>query len=279
MPAGPGTQAMTTIRAIAALHCPGRAAGLAVRALLAGSLLALGACASTGTPATRAWDGARQLVMVTTPHVDADHGTLHRYVRGDGGWRPVGERVAVTVGRSGIAWGRGLHPRQPGPAKREGDGRAPAGVFRIGHAFGYPATHPTALPYRAMDAHDWCIDVPDSPLYNRIVDAREVGAGAIAGSTEPMRRDLHKDGDQRYRLGFVIEHNPDAVKRGGSCIFAHEWKAPGVPTAGCTAMSPAAMEALLGWLDPAAEPVFVLLASGDHARLHGPWDLPAPAAD
>lgn len=270
---------MTTI-----LACPGlrdfpRAASLAARAVLACSLLVLGACASPGTPAPRAWDGAGQLVLVTTPHVDADEGTLRRYVRDGGHWRPVGDPVPVTVGRSGIAWGRGLHPPQPGQAKREGDGRAPAGVFRIGTAFGYAQAFPTALPYAPMDAGDWCIDVPDSPLYNRIVDTSEVGGAAVEGSTEPMRRDLHADGDQRYRLGFVIEHNDDAVPRAGSCIFAHEWKAPGVATAGCTAMAPAAMEALLGWLDPAAEPVFVLLSAADHARLHRPWDLPAPAAD
>lgn len=254
-------------------------ATLAARMALAGWLLALGACASPGTPAARAWEGARQLVLVTTPQVDADHGTLRRYVRDGGGWRQVGDPAAVTVGRAGIAWGRGLHAPQPGPAKREGDGRAPAGVFRIGTAFGYADALPTALPYAPMDAGDWCIDVPDSPLYNRIVDTTEVGEAAIAGSTEPMRRDIHADGDQRYRLGFVIEHNTDARKNAGSCIFAHEWKAPGIPTAGCTAMAPAAMEALLGWLDPAAEPLFVLLSADDHARLHGPWDLPAPAAD
>lgn len=268
-----------TMLADRALRSPRRMATLATRAALIGVLLALGACASPGTPPARAWDGARQLVLVTTPHVDADHGTLRRYVRDAGGWRPVGAAAPVTVGRAGIAWGRGLHAPQSGLAKREGDSRAPSGVFRIGTAFGYADSFATALPYAPMDAGDWCIDVPDSSLYNRIVDTAEVGEAAIEGSTEPMRRDIHADGDQRYRLGFVIEHNTDAVPRGGSCIFAHEWKAPGVPTAGCTAMAPAAMEALLGWLDPAAEPVFVLLSADDHVRLHGPWDLPAPAAD
>jgi L,D-peptidoglycan transpeptidase YkuD (ErfK/YbiS/YcfS/YnhG family) len=230
--------------------------------------------------AAAGWANARQLVLVTVPHAGAVHGRMQRYQRIRGGWRSEGPPVPVVVGRSGIAWGRGLHPVQPGAmSKREGDGRAPAGVFRIGDAFGYAATHPTSLPYQAMDAHDWCIDVPGSPLYNRIVDAREVGEDAIAGSTEPMRRDLHKDGDQRYRLGFVIEHNADARPMAGSCIFAHEWASPETPTAGCTAMAPADMEALLAWLDPRATPVFALLTAADHARLHAHWDLPAPAND
>lgn len=268
-----------TMQAGRALHSLRPMATLAGRTALAGSLLALCACASPGTPAAHKWDGARQLVLVTTPHIDADRGMLRRYVRDGGNWRPVGAAAPVTVGRAGIAWGRGLHAPQPGPAKREGDGRAPSGVFRIGTAFGYADAFPTALPYAPMDAGDWCIDVPDSPLYNRIVDTISVGEAAIEGSTEPMRRDIHANGDQRYRLGFVIEHNADARPQGGSCIFAHEWASPDAPTAGCTAMAPADMEALLAWLDPRAAPVFALLTAADHARLHAHWDLPAPAHD
>lgn len=233
------------------------------------------ACATRSPAAALVWSGSRQLVLVTTPSSNADRGTLRRFERdADDGWRRVGEAAPVTVGRAGIAWGDGLHPVQPGEAKQEGDGRAPAGVFRIGHAFGYAPSFATALPYVAMDAGDWCIDVPGSPLYNRIVDVDDVGQAAIEGSTEPMRRDIHVDGDQRYRLGFVIEHNTAAVPRRGSCIFAHEWASPTTPTAGCTAMAPATMETLLGWLDPAATPVFVLLTDADHARLRADWHLP-----
>jgi L,D-peptidoglycan transpeptidase YkuD (ErfK/YbiS/YcfS/YnhG family) len=93
-----------------------------------------------------------------------------------------------------------------------------------------------------------------------------------------MRRDLHADGDQRYRLGLVIEHNAQAVPGAGSCIFAHLWKSPSDPTAGCTAMAEPAMQALLGWLDPARNPVFVLLPRTELERLHAAWQLPAPEA-
>ncbi len=126
-----------------------------------------------------------------------------------------------------------------------------------------------------MDATDYCIDVPASPLYNRIVDSRDVGVAAVAGSTEPMRLDLHNNGDPRYRLGFVIGHNPQATPRRGSCIFAHLWRQPGEATAGCTAMDDAHMEALLAWLDPAARPRLVLLPRGEYARLAARWQLPA----
>ena len=158
--------------------------------------------------------------------------------------------------------------------KREGDGRSPAGVFAIGEAFGYAATATTALPYAPMQASDYCVDVSGSPLYNRIVDANVVGADAIKGATEPMRRDLHADGDQRYRLGFVIEHNPRQVAMGGSCIFAHLWKSPSDPTTGCTAMDSATMDALVGWLRPDRNPVFVLLPLPAYTTLRAAWALP-----
>jgi L,D-peptidoglycan transpeptidase YkuD (ErfK/YbiS/YcfS/YnhG family) len=126
-----------------------------------------------------------------------------------------------------------------------------------------------------MDASDYCIDVSGSPLYNRIVDADDVGADAVRESTEPMRRDLHADGDQRYRLGFVIEHNPRGKAMAGSCIFAHLWKSPDSATAGCTAMQAETMQALLAWLDPKQQPVFVLLPQAEYLRLQRDWQLPA----
>jgi L,D-peptidoglycan transpeptidase YkuD (ErfK/YbiS/YcfS/YnhG family) len=131
------------------------------------------------------------------------------------------------------------------------------------------------MNYQPMQASDYCIDVPTSPLYNRIVDADEVGATAVQGSSEPMRLDLHANGDRRYALGFVIGHNEAALARGGSCIFAHLWRTPGEPTAGCTSMDESAMRHLLGWLRPERQPRFVLLPRAEYARLQDAWQLPA----
>lgn len=220
------------------------------------------------------WSDARQLVLVTTAGWDANQGTLHTYSMTDGKWQTAAPAVPVALGRAGSAWGVGLHPKQSGPIKQEGDGRSPAGVFDIGIAFGYADSAQTALRYKAMTDSDYCIDVNSSPHYNRIVDARVVGKEAIAGSTEPMRRDIHLNGDQRYRIGFVIEHNSQGTPAAGSCIFAHLWKSPGAPTAGCTAMDEPAMQALLAWLQPERHPVFVLLPLREYARLRTQWGLP-----
>lgn len=246
-----------------------------LKLLLLASLAA--GCATDAGPRTVLPESlqAGQLVVVTTPGWDSAGGQLRRFERSGAGWKLVEGEQPVMIGRAGSAWGLGLHPAQAnGPLKREGDGRSPAGVFRIGSAFGYAATADTRLPYQAMQVSHYCVDVSGSPLYNQIVDADVTGADAVAGSTEPMRRDLHANGDQRYRLGFVIEHNPAGQAMGGSCIFAHLWRSPTDATSGCTAMDAAVMERLLAWLRPESRPLFVLLPESEYQRLRQQWHLP-----
>jgi len=243
--------------------------------------LALPACAHDATAANEAvrWANAGQLVLVTSADWDATEGELRRFERDGEDWKQVGETTPITLGRTGSAWGIGLNDTHgEGPVKHEGDGKSPAGVFGIGPAFGYASSVRTGLDYQAMGANDWCIDVPGSAYYNRIVDRSTVKAPDLDKSSEPMRRDLHLDGDQRYREGFVIEHNADgAVNQGGSCIFAHLWKAPGEATTGCTAMASASMDALLGWLDVRRRPVYVMLPQAQYASLAHDWNLPGIA--
>lgn len=237
-------------------------------------LLVLLASCHVPVRAPSAWSQARQMILVVTPDWHASAGRLQRFERSAGHWHAVDAGSAVAIGRNGAAWGIGLHPPQPGLQKREGDGRSPAGVFALGTAFGAAPSLPFAWPYAPMSFDHWCIDVEGSAYYDRIVDARTVGSAAVAGSSEPMRRDLHLHGDPRYMLGVVVDDNPQHEQGAGSCIFLHLWRTPGEPTAGCTAMSNAAMNALLGWLQPEAAPVFVLLPRLEYQRLHRVWNLP-----
>lgn len=219
----------------------------------------------------------RQLLVVTVTDWQAANGRLQRFAR-DGGraWAAEGPSERVTIGRSGSGWGLGTHPLQSeGPTKREGDGRSPAGVFELGPAFGSLPNIATQLAYLPLDGGHWCIDVPDSPLYNRIVHEQVVGPAAIAGSSEPMRRDIHMSGDQQYRLGFVIRHNPDGQAAAGSCIFAHPWVDEQTPTAGCIGMAEETLATMLAWLDATAEPRMVLLPMAEYRRLQHAWGLPA----
>lgn len=219
-----------------------------------------------------------QLVLVLTDAWKANQGALFAYERSPDGWRAHLAHVAVAIGQSGSAWGIGLHGPQQGPQKREGDGRSPAGMFGIGTAFGYAKQERTGIAYRALSEFDYCIDAGGSAHYNRIVDSRTVDDASIERSTEPMRRDIHLQGDRRYELGFVVEHNPRGIPARGSCIFAHLWAASGQTTAGCTAMDERSLRELLAWLDEAKHPIFVLLPRAEYRRLRTQWNLPDVSA-
>jgi D-alanyl-D-alanine dipeptidase len=155
-----------------------------------------------------------------------------------------------------------------GPVKKEGDGKSPAGGFSIGVAYGYGAPLEGArLVYTRVDDTYHCVDDGASPQYNRIVSTRELVENW--SSSEPMRRS-----DELYRWVIVIDHNPEAIAGAGSCIFFHVWRNAKDATVGCAAMERRHMEALLGWLDPSADPVVVLLPESAHQQLRGPWGLP-----
>ena len=219
-------------------------------------------------------EGARQAVVVITDDWAAVPGTLQRFERAAGSpWRPVGEPIRVVVGRTGLGWGIGLHggpPRGASPVKHEGDGRSPAGVFRIGSAFGYDAPDPAIrLPYIQLTP-DWkCVDDSASAHYNEVLDAR--GVAVNWNSHEEMRRR-----DDAYRLGAIVEHNWAAQRQraGGSCIFLHIWGGPGSSTVGCTAMTSDDVRTLLAWLEPASRPALVQLPRQEYGRRRATWHLP-----
>jgi L,D-peptidoglycan transpeptidase YkuD (ErfK/YbiS/YcfS/YnhG family) len=223
----------------------------------------------------RPLQGALQAVTVSTADWDSKAAILTCYERSrpDEPWRAVGEKIPVAIGRHGLAWGAGLHPSSPqkGPVKKEGDGRAPAGIFRLGPAFG--AADPkrmtwVRLPYLQTTANLLCIDDPSSLFYNRIVDKSAVKADW--GSCEDMLRP-----DGQYRLGIVVGHNADPVVPGkGSCIFLHVWAGLGVGTSGCTAMAEEDLKNLLRWLSPTGNPVLIQFPEFIYSRQRKAWRLP-----
>jgi len=242
-------------------------------ALAALSALVFLGLATPGKAAT--YDESRQAVVVTTSNWDTSLATVRAYERTDrlSPWQPVGESIKAVVGRHGLAWGRGLHAEHDltGPQKKEGDGRAPAGIFPLLASFGYAdsaAMKWIKPPYRQSTADVKCIDDPESAYYNRIVDAASVLSDWR--SHEDMMRD-----DGQYRLGVVVGHNMEpAAPGGGSCIFLHIWKAPAEGTSGCTAVSEENMEALLRWLDPKTKPVLIQLPEVEYGMLRHAWNLP-----
>jgi len=224
------------------------------------------------------WQTGQQLLLVTSPDWESSDGYLYAFEYGKDGWQRALPAITVSLGRNGSAWGLGLHPLQVGRRdKREGDACSPAGLFGMGTAFGFAPHIDSRWPYQPMHARHYCVDRVDSPFYNQIVDCEHVAWADVNGSSEIMRPDLHgKSDDPCYQLGLVIKHNPKRLAHYGSCIFAHVWREPGYPTAGCTAMSVEDMRALLAWLTLESHPYWVLLPQAEHQRLYRDWNLPPP---
>ena len=217
----------------------------------------------------------QQLIMVITDNWQVDHGLLYTFEKNSNQWQLISKASVVTVGKNGLGWGLGLHNKQQGVYKKEGDGKAPAGIFTLGEAFGYLKSVNTGLSYQQMSANDYCIDVNGSPYYNQLVDQSKVGKAAVKGSSEPMRRDIHANGDIRYKKGFIVQHNPQNISKQGSCIFMHVWKAAGVPTSGCTAMEESVISRLLAWLNANKHPLYVALPRAQYQQKKRTWGLPA----
>jgi D-alanyl-D-alanine dipeptidase len=227
-----------------------------------------------------------QMVVVTTSGWNVVKGRLQRYERATvhETWRPVGEPITVVVGKSGLGWGIGVIATDgpnvrlaSEPVKREGDGKAPAGVFALGTAFGY-ASQPLRglkMPYLNLTPSTECVDDIGSKHYNRLIDGSAVTPDW--NSSEHMR-----DAGESYRWGIVVDHNGIVTGRntdppkpgGGSCIFLHIWHSQDEGTAGCTAMPQIELETLLAWLDPERKPLLVHLPAQTYERLIDRWMLP-----
>jgi D-alanyl-D-alanine dipeptidase len=242
-----------------------------LRAALVAALTVLAGASSAQAP-----EPPLQAVVATTAEWDAPTGRVRLFARSTPAspWVQVGEEMDASVGRTGLGWGIGLHDaadQGSGPVKREGDGRAPAGIFRLGSAFGYaPADSArwVRLPYHATDASIECVDDTASRFYNQRVDRDTVTPDWT--SHEEMRRP-----DELYRWGVWVDHNTGPAAPGrGSCIFIHIRSRPGAPTVGCTAFAEEDVRRILAWLDPRSRPVLVQLPEAEYRRLRGQWGLP-----
>ncbi len=197
-------------------------------------------------------EASEQLILIISNDFNVSHAILTRYEKVDQQYQQVGQSVPVNIGRNGLGWGLGEAGLTHGvdePLKKEGDGKAPAGIFKISKAFGYTKTLETKMPYVEADKELICVDDVNSQHYNQILSLQNA---AQPKSFEWMRRQ-----DDLYKMGLIVEHNSAAVKGAGSCIFFHIRKSEDAPTAGCSAMREDDLFKIIKWLDPKKEPKVV----------------------
>ncbi|WP_193214503.1 L,D-transpeptidase family protein [Luteolibacter marinus] len=215
-----------------------------------------------------------QCVVGVAKDWDSSTVTLNAYEKRGGQWVKTSGPWQGRLGRSGLVWGAGLHPVPAGAkTKREGDWRAPAGVFRIGGAWG---AHDNIQKhrkqfYRQVTTRDLWVEDPKSPSYNQHVILDHEPATAWE-KKQQMKQD-----DYPHSLKMFIAHNapPQVVPGAGSAIFFHIWRGGGSkPTAGCTTMKEDKLRELIAWIDPGKQPLYVLLPQAEYAAKKAEWKLP-----
>ncbi|HEY0461532.1 MAG TPA: L,D-transpeptidase family protein [Pyrinomonadaceae bacterium] len=217
-----------------------------------------------------------QAIVVTTKDWSAVEGKAQLFERKSlkAKWKPVGDDFAVVVGRNGLAWGAGLNdlPADAGMIlmKKEGDGKAPAGIFSLKESFGSSAKPGfVKLPFTQLEEFTECVDDVKSNHYNKIVNRMQVGSYDWKSSEKMLAVGAE------YDLGIMVAHNSNPVTRGaGSCIFLHIWKNEATGTAGCTAMERANLETILKWIEPKKNPVLIQLTEEAYKQFQTKWKLP-----
>jgi D-alanyl-D-alanine dipeptidase len=195
-----------------------------------------------------------QLIQVTTKNWNTKDGELQRYEKDKKGeWIKVGKTINIVLGRNGLGWGLGLHniPKDAKYIKKEGDGKAPAGLFRLGNAFGYQKFK-INFPYAKYSRTDHCVDDSKSEFYNTIIDSKKIKKDYKSFEHMKLKSNL-------YQYGITVKHNPENIAQAGSCIFIHIKSKTGKGTAGCTAMKEREITTILKWLDVEKNPLLLQL--------------------
>ena len=132
-----------------------------------------------------------------------------------------GRKIRCAVGKNGIV---------VASAKREGDGKTPAGIWPMRQVFYRSDRLPppkTKLPMRATQPDDaWC-DVDGDPKYNQLVKL------PYAILDERLWRD-----DHLYDVVTVLGYNDAPILPGkGSAIFLHLARPDYSPSTGCVTLA------------------------------------------
>ena len=190
---------------------------------------------------------SQQIIVVVSPNFNSSKAKLSCYEDD----KKVFDTIDVNLGTKGLGWGLGefkLKQKENEPTKKEGDKKAPAGVFKLTSTFGYAKNENFDLKYAHLSKKLICVDDSNSKHYNKIIEM----PNKRPNSFEQMRRD-----DDQYRLGVVVLHNKKQKKQAGSCIFLHVQKSKNASTAGCTSMTLDDMRKINSWLDGSKNPILI----------------------
>jgi hypothetical protein len=190
---------------------------------------------------------SQQIILVVSKDFNSSSASMECYEDGE----KVFGTLHVNIGKNGLGWGFGeinLTKKSDEPLKKEGDKKAPAGVFKLTNIFAYEEKRNFHMPFLFASKNLICVDDDTSANYNQIIQMPD----KRPNSFEYMKRD-----DKQYELGIVVAHNKQGIKQGGSCIFIHVEKSANAPTVGCISMSLEELEKITSWLDETKNPILI----------------------
>lgn len=177
---------------------------------------------------------SNQAILVT---VDGKTQNLYCIDMMDYGWRVAHGPFKCNIGKKGLG------------KEKEGDGKSPQGVYKLGSAFGYGgAPRNMNWPWRETTDKDYWVEDNKSQYYNQYVNIDNV---------EKDWKKATKLEVLKYRRALEIKYNPNNNKDLGSAIFLHVWKDSNTKTSGCTSASVTTIDTVLRWLDPDKNPVLM----------------------
>ena len=218
-----------------------------------------------------------QIIVGKAKNWNASYVTVTLYERTRSGWKALTAPTTGRLGKNGLAWGLGVHPYHKSPQlKKEGDGRAPAGVFRIGGAYGIHKSikKHRSLPYYQVTTRDLWVEDSSSPCYNRHLRIHH------EPKSEWEKKAQMRQNDYPHSLKLYIGHNTatptiKAKPYAGSAIFFHIWRNHGKSaTAGCTTLPEPQLRQLISMLNPNKNPLYVLLPDSEYTKRRTEWKLP-----
>ena len=189
---------------------------------------------------------SQQIVLVVADDFNSSTALLSTY---EGNKRLLAN-IPVNIGKKGLGWWqeeRTISHDAHESVKKEGDKKAPAGVFQLTYIFSYYKLHNTKLPFLHATHELICVDDANSKDYNRIVKK--------SNDAKSFERMLRKD--DLYEYGVVVGYNQKGVKNAGSCIFLHIERGENIPTVGCTSMKKEYLIKIIQWLDKNKDPILI----------------------
>ncbi|MBQ3424855.1 MAG: L,D-transpeptidase family protein [Clostridia bacterium] len=189
--------------------------------------------AQTGSAAAGLEAAGESDQIVLVERTKGSSATLTVHEKRDGVWVQL-YTCAAYVGKNGI------------DKVKEGDKRTPTGTFNLTTPFGIKADPGAQMPYtKVTKYHYWCGDSKSS-YYNQLVDERT----ADRKHTSSDEYLINYKGVYNYCL--FIDYNAEGTPGKGSCIFLH-CTGKNKYTAGCVAVSEAAMKKIIRWVKPGAK--------------------------